>query len=160
MKSKVRYSVLSIIMTLVVIAALVAGLVFTPSDRTGFYMLVVGLLFIFGLSLWYAPLLVKVTDDGVVQCSALKQRLFPFQDIDYVHRCRPSMGAIRLCGSSGFMGNWGLYRQGDLGRYMAYYGHASECFMLRMKDGRNILLGCRNPEAVLALINERLKGTH
>ena len=45
------------------------------------------------------------------------------------------MGARRLFGSGGFFGYWGIFKEGDVGRYAAYFGKASDCFLVRMKNG-------------------------
>ena len=50
------------------------------------------------------------------------------------------------------MGYWGLFREGDVGRYMAYYGKASDCFMIRMKNGDKYVLGCKNPGEMVEYI--------
>lgn len=144
------------LITLILLVALVAGLLFTSTDVTGFYMILIVLILVLGSSMWYAPISVSACPDAVVQHSMLKSRVFPMQEIERVALCHPSMGAIRICASGGFMGYWGLFREGDIGRYMAYYGKASDCFALYLKDGRIIMLGCVAPQTMVAYIKDNL----
>ncbi|WP_300877569.1 PH domain-containing protein [uncultured Duncaniella sp.] len=66
------------------------------------------------------------------------------------------MAEKRICGSGGFMGYWGWFSERDLGKYFAYYGKASDCFLVTMKDGRKYMLGCQNPAEMVDAINARL----
>ncbi len=54
------------------------------------------------------------------------------------------------------MGYWGWFSERDLGKYFAYYGKASDCFLVTMKDGRKYMLGCQNPAEMVDAINARL----
>lgn len=63
------------------------------------------------------------------------------------------MGAMRLFGSGGFMGYWGLFKEGDIGNYVGFYGKSSECFLVRMKNGDKYVLGCKKPEDIVDFIS-------
>lgn len=71
-------------------------------------------------------------------------------DIAEVKLCQPTMGAIRICGSGGFFGWYGWFREGDIGKYFAYYGKSSDCFLVTLKDGRKYMLGCTDAPAFQA----------
>lgn len=77
-------------------------------------------------------------------------------DIDNVELFQPTMGAIRIFASGGFMGYWGMFREGDIGRYYAFYGKASDCFLIRMKNGDKYVLGCDNPSHMVAFIRSQI----
>lgn len=77
-------------------------------------------------------------------------------EISSVEQMQPTMGARRLLGSGGYMGYWGLYRDGELGNYTAYYGRGSDCFLIRMKNGDKFLLGCDTPKEMTDFISERI----
>lgn len=52
------------------------------------------------------------------------------------------------------MGYWGKFREADLGTYFAYYGRASDCFLVTLNDGRRYMLGCADAPA---MVSELLK---
>ena len=70
---------------------------------------------------------------------------------------KPQSNAIRLHTLDGFMGYWGIYVEGGIGRYMAYYGNPSDCFLIRLTNGKQYLLGCQNPADMVAYINSCIK---
>ncbi len=78
------------------------------------------------------------------------------QNVASVELFQPTMGAIRICGSGGFMGYWGLFREGDIGRYYAFYGKASDCFLVRMKNGDKYVLGCDQPQKMVDYIESQI----
>lgn len=74
------------------------------------------------------------------------------RDVESVEYFQPTMGAIRVFGSGGFMGYWGVFREGDIGRYYAFYGKASDCFLVRMRNGDKYVLGCEEPDKMIDYI--------
>lgn len=58
------------------------------------------------------------------------------RDIERVELFQPTMGAIRIFASGGFMGYWGVFRESDIGRYYGFYGKASDCFLVNNEDRR------------------------
>ena len=77
-------------------------------------------------------------------------------DVKSVRLCPPTMGAIRIFGSGGFLGYWGWFKERDLGKYFAYYGRSSDCFLVELKDGRKYMLGCKNPQKMVEYINSMI----
>lgn len=67
------------------------------------------------------------------------------------------MGALRICGSGGFFGYWGWFKERDLGKYFAYYGKSSDCFLVTLKSGNKYMLGCTEPEEMVDFINKNLE---
>ena len=66
------------------------------------------------------------------------------------------MGAMRLFGSGGWFGYYGWFSERDLGKYFAYYGKSSDCFLVRLKDGRQYMLGCNDAQEVVKYIEARI----
>ncbi len=66
------------------------------------------------------------------------------------------MGTRRIAGSGGFMGYWGWFREGDIGKYFAYYGKASDCFLVTLRNGRRYMLGCNDAPEMVAAIQKEL----
>ena len=67
--------------------------------------------------------------------------------------CAPTMGTIRICGSGGWFG-W--FSEKDLGKYFAYYGKASDCFLVTLKNGKKYMLGCKDTPKMVNAINEKI----
>ena len=59
------------------------------------------------------------------------------------------MGERRVCGSGGWFGYWGWFHDRELGRYFAYYGKSSDCFLVRLRNGRNYVIGCQNSQTIV-----------
>ena len=78
-------------------------------------------------------------------------------DVKSVRLCSPTMGAIRIFGSGGFLGYWGWFKERDLGKYFAYYGRSSDCFLVELKDGRKYMLGCKNAPKMVDYIQSLIK---
>lgn len=103
-------------------------------------------------ALIYMPLGVCVDGKDLVVRRPLATLRLPLADIASARLFQPTMGARRICGSGGWLGWWGWYTEGDTGKYFAYYGKASDCFLVTMTDGRRYVLGCRNPQSILTAI--------
>lgn len=78
-------------------------------------------------------------------------------EVENVELFQPTMGAIRICASGGFMGYWGTFREGDIGNYYAFYGKASDCFLVRMKNGKKYVLGCNQPDKMIDYIKSQIR---
>jgi len=105
----------------------------------------------------YAPLSISADEKELYVNSPFKIHTIPMRRIVSVERFMPTMGSIRIAGSGGFMGYWGMFREGDLGRYMAYYGKSSDCFIVRLDNGDKYVLGCKDPDAMVAHIQSQIK---
>lgn len=66
------------------------------------------------------------------------------------------MGERRIIGSGGWFGYYGRFSDREIGKYFAYYGKASDCFLVTLNDGRQYVLGCKNPGAMVEAISSRL----
>ena len=84
--------------------------------------------------------------------------IYLMRKVESAERFQPTMGAIRIFASGGFMGYWGIFREGDIGRYYGFYGKASDCFLVRMKNGDKYVLGCKNPDEVVSYIRSQTGG--
>lgn len=151
MKRSVRLSIFSSVITLVCFAAFAACFFIV---REGWWYYTCGVLIV-GMclaGLFYSPMSVRVTDTAIEVVRSLKIKKILLADVKEVRLLSPTLGAVRVCGSGGFMGYWGWFREGDLGKYFAYYGKASDCFFVELKDGRKYMLGCKDaPEMVEAI---------
>ncbi|MGN0224082.1 MAG: PH domain-containing protein [Muribaculaceae bacterium] len=120
--------------------------------------LIIGLIFIGAVipALYFCPLSVEVDDEAVTVNFPLRHRSFKLSDIASADDVQPTMGEWRICGSGGFFGYWGWFSNKVLGRYFAYYGRGSECFIIRLRSGRIYMLGCADHLTVLQCIQSRI----
>ncbi len=116
-------------------------------------MMVVIILF----ALFYAPVSISVDEDSLNINRSLKTKHIPLSEISSVTLVSPTMAEKRIFASGGWFGYWGRMKEPSLGHYFAYYGKASDCFLVRLKDGRQYMLGCVDPVAVVDFINSKIK---
>lgn len=108
------------------------------------------------LALYFCPLSVKVDDEAMTVNFPLRRRSFKLSDIASAEDVQPTMGEWRICGSAGFCGYWGWFDNKVIGRYFAYYGRGSECFIIRLRSGQIYMLGCEDHATVLQSIQSRI----
>ena len=149
MKQQVLLSRFSLIIT-VVSNALLIGLMFF-NNPPAYIQISLGV-----ISLFYMPMSISADKTAICINRSLRVKTIPMQDVESVKLCPPTMGAIRICGSGGFFGYWGWFKERDLGKYFAYYGRSSDCFLVQLKDGRKYMLGCKNPHKMVEYINSMI----
>lgn len=160
MKSKVVMSVgsgIATILCLILFVGIAAWLYASPAHNTWVlfgYLLTVCIVLI--VALFYSPMSIEVGDEGIVILRSFWFKKIPYSHIESIELMQPTMGEKRICGSGGFLGYWGWFSERDLGKYFAYYGKASDCFFVRLKSGKQYMLGCRNPKAVVDVVREKL----
>jgi hypothetical protein len=155
MKSNVTQSAFSFFITIVVIALLVVGL-YMSYGTDKFIILTIIIIALLGFSMFYSPLSVSVDEKTIRINSPFKIHEIAMQSIVGVERFQPMKGSIRLCGSGGFLGYWGIFREAYVGNYMAYYGKASDCFLIRLDNGKQYVLGCNDADAMVAFIKRHI----
>lgn len=155
MKSKVKFSTFNTLFSLLLICGLAIIAVSTWGTNKFFIVFTVLLiLLVFGV--FYAPMRIEVDGKYVTVRHIVNQHSIPMDKIVSIEPFQPTMGAKRICGSGGFMGYWGIFREGDIGRYMAYHGKSSDCFLIRMKNGDKYVLGCENPDEMVNYIKSNI----
>lgn len=155
MKQSVSLSSYSFIISTIMIALLLGIIYFSHNHWTVY--LISGTLLLMCLSaLLYMPLSISVDDAELCINRPLWIKRIPLSAISDVRLVSPTMAEKRICGSGGWMGYWGWFSEKSLGRYFAYYGKASDCFLVKLTDGRQYMLGCNNPATFVAYLSDRL----
>ena len=158
MKQKVKFSHLAIILTVIVLTLFIMGIISLRDDTDKlipFCIIVVGVT-LFGL--YYCPTSVEATSDGVKLSRLMSTpKMFKYCDIEKIDTCYPSAGGLRLCGSGGYFGYWGWFSDIMIGTYFGYYGSRANCFMIKLKNGKQYVLGCDNPENIVDYIKTKIK---
>ncbi len=127
-----------------------------PDNEWAVCILGGAIVFLFLFTLCYMPLSVSLDNKSLNINRPLKIKTIPLADIADVKLCSPTMGAKRICGSGGWFGWYGWFKEADLGKYFAYYGKASDCFLVTLKDGSRYMLGCKDAPEMVDAINKKI----
>ena len=157
MRGKVIFSAFAIVLTSLVMGVLFVGCIATVGNDAKFFTLLFIYIMLILITLLYGPAYVQADEEYVILGSILKKHRIPMRNVESVELFQPTMGAIRIFASGGFLGYWGMYREGDIGRYYAFYGKASDCFLIRMKNGDKYVAGCENPDAMVKYISGHVR---
>ena len=103
-----------------------------------------------------ALLSVRANERCIIISCLLKKHHIYLNDIVRVEPFTPTIGARRLFGSGGFFGYWGIFKEGDVGRYAAYFGKAADCFLVRMKNGDKYVIGCADSPEMVNFIKRQI----
>lgn len=149
MKQRVRLSTFSITLSGIVMIILLCALYFSNSVVS--ISIISAIIIIWcALALYYMPLSVSVCDDELrVNCTIRTKRI-PLREISSIKRLPATMLGRRILGS--WFGDWGWCRDETLGKYFAYYGNEADCFSVRLNNGKQHVLGCDNPDAIVNYI--------
>ena len=153
MKARVVYSSFVWFLTIIITTVAVAVCVLSFNEPVVFWCVLIIPVGLLVPSAFYAPLSLTVDERNITVNSLLKRHRIPLRNVKEVELFQPTMGALRICASGGYMGYWGIFKEGDVGRYVGYYGKASDCFLVRMKNGDKYVLGCKDPAAAMDYIN-------
>ncbi len=128
-----------------------------PDNNLAVCVLGSSIILLFLFALFFMPLSISLDNENLNIQRPLKIRTIPLSDIADVRLCQPTMGTIRICGSGGWFGWYGWFKEKDIGTYFAYYGKASNCFLVILKDGKKYMLGCKDTPIMVNAITERIK---
>ncbi|MDE5773055.1 MAG: PH domain-containing protein [Muribaculaceae bacterium] len=158
MNEKVVLSIYSRIVTVVITTVAVVATAYLAWRSQWVGTIVVGctLLGLIIPALFYSPVRVSADDDGITVHRLLRAKFIPYSSMQSVRMSPPTMGAIRACASDGYFGYWGWFSEGDTGKYFAYYGKSSDCFLITLTDGRKYLIGCNNGAQMEAFVASHL----
>lgn len=150
MKNKVKFSIYALAITVVVMILFIVGEIslWDNTEKLARFNLIMGTAIIAGL--YYCPISVEANRSEIKLYRLLaKPKVFAYKDVQAVDTCYPSAGGLRLCGSGGCFGYWGYFSDIMVGTYFGYYGSRSHCFLVKLKNGKQYILGCENPVAMV-----------
>ena len=161
LKKRVQFSTWSLIMSILTMAFLIF-LCCYQFEKTGleFYCwLLLGIIVVWSsFTLFYSPMYVVLTEDSINVERLIRTLSIPLDEIAEVKICPPTMAEHRICGSGGYFGYWGWFREASIGKYFAYYGKASETFLIRLKSGKQYMLGCSDSQEMAKELGQTLAG--
>lgn len=161
MKSKVKLSKFSLIITIFVLVLMVILALASFQDQEALYVLILfGLMIICGL--FFAPKAIVANDKNIIIKAPLNKLTIPLEEIDSVENFQPILSPIRatrirLFASGGFMGYWGIFYDPVIGKFNGYFGDSKSCFLLTKKNGEKYVLGCSEPVEMVEYIQNQLK---
>lgn len=144
------------VLTVMIIVAFIVGCCLTLNEKPAMLILLVMFLILLVCGLLYGASYIAADSTYVYIGSFLRRKKIRIENIESIELFQPTLGAIRLCASGGFFGYWGIFREGDIGRYWASYGKASDCFLIRMRNGVKYVLGCAQPHSMVDYIRRQL----
>lgn len=156
MKSIIAYSRFVTILTTILILTIFIALIATVHEEAIFFSLLPIYLILIVCALFFGAAYIKATPDYIIMGSIFRSKRILMRNVESVELFKPTMGAIRIFASGGFMGYWGIFKEGDIGRYYGFYGKASDCFLVRMKNGDKYVLGCKDPETMVNYIKSQI----
>lgn len=156
MKSKISYSRYVIFLTAILFGVLFVACIATVRETPAFFILLAIFLILYVSGLFFGTAYIKADSNFIVLGSLLRCKKISMSEVENVELFQPTMGAIRICASGGFMGYWGIFREGDIGKYYGFYGKASDCFLVRLKNGNKYVLGCDQPEKMVDYIKMQI----
>lgn len=139
-------------MTVSGLIVLLAALYFAK-DPFAKYLVVGALIALCITPLFFMPLSISVKNGELNINRPLRIKSIPLSQIASVELFSPTMAEKRICGSGGWFGYYGWFKDSTIGKYFAYYGKASDCFLVTLKDGKKYVLGCESPEEIIEVIN-------
>lgn len=79
----------------------------------------------------WSPTSILVDDEFITIHKRIGRKRIPLFEIQSVTAFVPDVErGFRLCGSGGFAGYYGWYRDSRIGRYFGYYGNRHEYFLV------------------------------
>lgn len=156
MKSNVKLSLFSSIITIAVIISLFIGIFVKWDDTDESLILLVVLVGLLIVGFYYYPKSIEADEKNLIIHRQFKDKVFPYSSIKSVDRCFPSFGGLRLCGSGGFLGYWGYFTDIVIGNYFGYYGNRSQCILIKLTDGKQYVISCEKPDEMIYTISEHL----
>ncbi len=158
MKCNVKISTYSVAMTIITLIALIAIMIarLERGHEITAYILAVIIVVSCFTALFYTPMTISATGSGVEINRSLRIKSLPYSEIESVRLCPPTMAEKRLFASGGFFGYWGWFSEPGIGKYFAYYGKSSDCFLITLKSGKKYVLGCEKAPEMVEYINSQL----
>ena len=127
-----------------------------------FWIIVACLFFWWICTLCFAPLYVDADDYEVRVKRPLKTRRIKMSEIEsaqpYQVSAKPGKKAFKTLPIRSF-GHWGQYHDDNIGDYFAYYGKPDNTVLIKLKDGRQYVVGGTDAKALADYINSKTSGS-
>lgn len=160
MKNKVNkekaYSVITKLCIVLIICAIGVCL-YTSIELPESATLNISIIVVLALSLiiayLFSPKTIELNDTALTLHRVAGKIRIPLENIKEVRPYYQS--GIRLFGSGGLFGNFGVFTNHDIGRHYEYVGDFSEAFLVVLKSGRKYVFSCENSNKVIEQITQQ-----
>ncbi len=157
MKQKIKYSTYSILVTIAILLLFIIGVfaLLGNTEKLTLFCIIIGGVTITGL--YFCPKYIEAKDSGIVLHRLLSSpKIYRYDNIQTVEPCYPSFGGLRLCACGGYFGYWGYFHDFVIGSYIGYYGSRNNCILVKMKDGKQYVLGCEDATPFVDYLKSKL----
>lgn len=127
-----------------------------PDVGWAVWVLLGAVVFLCLMALLYAPVSISLDSGKLTLHTPMLRKSIPVAKIVIVELWPPTMAEGRVIGSGGFFGYYGIFREKSIGRYRAFYGKASNCFLVTLKSGYKYMLGCQDAQQMVAAIKKQM----
>lgn len=155
MNQKVNLSTYSLILSAICPILLLVCLYYCGNNWGGYTIGVIIIAYMC-LTLFYMPLKISADERELSIHRSLRIKSIPLSEIQRIELCAPTLAEKKLCASGGFFGYWGWFSEPSIGTYFAYYGKASDCFLIELKNGKKYIIGCENAPDMVQYISKRI----
>lgn len=158
MKRKVNLSTNSVLITIAGIAVISMLMIVNllRGEEWLAYIFATGLVGYSFAALFFMPMSISADDCSLNINTSFRVKSTPLKDVRHVALCPPTMSERRIFGSGGMYRYWGWCSEPSIGKYMSYYGKASECFLIRLKNGKQYMLSSHDPLGMMEYISSQI----
>ncbi len=154
MKQKIKFSTYSIVLTVIILLVFLIGVIalLGNEEKLTLFCIIMGGVTIAGL--YFCPKEIEAKENEIVLYRLLSSPLvFSYDKIQTVEHCYPSLGGLSVCACGGYFGYGGYFHDFVIGSYIGFYGSRCNCILVKMKDGKQYVLGCDDAVSLVSSIN-------
>lgn len=112
------------------------------------------------ISFALAPKAIELTDTKIIIHRNIGNKTIYLKDVNSLEPYDPKSLDIRIFGSGGFFGSFGIFRNSDYGLYTAYVGDYKEAFYIILDTGKACLVSCENRDEMMRGITAIISKTN
>jgi len=157
-KSKAKYDILTkvitytgIILTLIIPNTWITYLAIESNIFSIIIFLNILIVSILTIPYLFSPLEYIITTKGILIKRVLKSFLIPYENIEKMYNVSWTWKRIRLFGSGGIYGFYGLFKIHNLGNVWMYVTDRKKTILIKLKDGNKYMI---SPDDPVKFINE------
>lgn len=120
---------------------------------------IIFLIYIASSSILNTPKEIELTDNYLSINSVIGNKQIDYKTIKEIRQVTKEdiLGETRTFGSSGIGAEQGRWKSNKLGYYQKYTTNPNNQIWIEMRDDKNIMLSCDNPDQLIELVKAKLK---
>ena len=154
--------------TVKIISFIVSGIllgicvIMTPLllSSNNYIVLIIKVITIFGFLLVvfsYSPNKLEFTNQGITIHKVIGKVTINYNQISSIFPDYQANWDIRLWGSGGLFGYFGVFKNQEIGKYQAYVGNYKQAFLIQTKEDKNYIISCENKDKAIEIITKNIK---